>query len=168
MAITGKLNIEIELMTIGTYDREPGQHWSEGVRSGEWSYEPFDYGTWVDNQTGYTCAIKRNSSGSWCGYVYAGDDHPIHGEGNNLEHGEPVWLDVHGGVTWHREMEVPDVSVSGKAIGFDCAHHSDLSPRDTIRSRGYGEYRTARFTIEETRSLARQVAAYRPLQQIAV
>jgi hypothetical protein len=167
MAIHGKLNIEHELMTIGTYSRTEG-HWSDGARSGPWSLEPFDFGTWVDAQSGYTCAIKRNSSGSWCGYVYAGDDHPINTEGHNLEHGEPVWLDVHGGVTWHREMEVPDVNVSGKAVGFDCAHHGDMSPRDSLYGRGYGEYRTASFAIAEVRSLAKQIAEFRPIQQLAV
>jgi hypothetical protein len=165
MPIHGKLNIERELMTIGTYVKEPGHHWSDGVARGEWSHEPFDYGTWVDIETGYTCAIKRNSSGSWCGYVFAGAEHPIHGSGN-LEHGEPVWLDVHGGVTWHGEMQVPDVNVSGMAVGFDCAHHGDMSPRDSVAGRMYGEYRRASYVIGEVRSLAKQVADFRPVQQL--
>jgi hypothetical protein len=65
-------------------------------------------------------------------------------------------------------MEVPDVNVSGKAVGFDCAHHNDQSPRDTLYGRGYGEYRTASFAIAEVRSLARQIAEFRPIQQLAV
>lgn len=165
--INGKLNIEHEFMTIGTYDEE--KRWKESAGQGEWNHEPFDFGVWVDNATGYTCAIKRNHGGAWCGYVYPGADHPIHepegdiGFGHGLEEGNPVWLDVHGGVTLHSAMEVPHDLASGIAVGFDCAHSGDTVP-------GYpwagGEYRTASFVIAEVRKLAKQIHAYRPIQQL--
>ncbi len=182
MAVRGKLNIEPELATIGIYDEK--QDWKERAGSGPWGHEPFDFMVWVDNATGYTCAMKRNHGGSWCGYVYPGNDHPIHTSSpdpdgdyaHGLESGNPVWLDVHGGVTWHREMDVPHDLASGKAVGFDCAHHMDMVPGYSIERNHPdpmglmrdGEYRTASFVLAEVRSLARQISEFRPLQQLAV
>lgn len=182
MAIHGKLNIEPELATIGSYDGDGQQDWKKRAGSGPWSHEPFDFMVWVDSTTGYTCAMKRNHGGAWCGYVYPGSDHPIHepegdiGWGHGLEGGNPVWLDVHGGVTWHRDMEVPHGLASGIAVGFDCAHHMDLIPGyilernhpDPMSARRDGEYRSSSYVLAEVRKLARQISEYRPLQQLAV
>jgi hypothetical protein len=172
MAIHGKLNIEHEFMTIGSKERDQN-HWSTGVRSGPWALEPFDFGCWVDAQTGYTCAIKRNVVGAWCGYVFAPEDHPVHfrDEGmdeyqRNLTSGNPVWLECHGGVTYHGTMDLPDGLVSGLAIGFDCSHLADLSPRDTVKGPACGDYATASYAIGEVRKLAKQIHEYRPLQQM--
>ena len=169
MAIHGKLNIEHEFMTIGSKERDQN-HWSTGVRSGPWALEPFDFGCWVDAQTGYTCAIKRNGGGAWCGYVYAPEDHPVHFRDGDMDEyqtdltsGNPVWFDVHGGVTWHGKMDVQEGLAEGMAVGFDCAHSQDLIPGWMC---GNGEYRSASYAIAEVRKLAKQIHEYRPLQQM--
>lgn len=181
--IHGKLNIEIELMTIGTYDALQSTEWKERAGRGEWGHEPFDFGVWVDNATGLTCAIKRNHGGAWCGYVFVEEDHPINQRDasddeyrTDLTSGNPAWLNVHGGVTWHDTMSVPDGLADGMAVGFDCAHYGDLIPGysvernhpDPMSSRRDGTYRTASYVIDEVRSLAKQIMAYRPLHQLAV
>ena len=169
MAIHGKLNIEPELATIGTYE-DNSKDWQEKAGIGSWSYEPFDFAVWVDNATGYTCAIKRNGGGAWCGYVYAPEDHPVHFRDVDMDEyqtdltiGNPVWFDVHGGVTWHGKMDVQEGRAEGMAVGFDCAHSQDLIPGWKC---GNGEYRSASYAIGEVRKLAKQIHEYRPLQQM--
>lgn len=175
MPVTGKINIEPELMTVGTYEEE--KDWRQRAPSGPWGLEPFDYGVWTDSETGLVCALKRNHSGAWCGYVFVEEAHPINlGIGQvadysadeptgNLTSGNPVWLDCHGGVTYHDTMSVPEGLADGIAVGFDCAHFNDISPAYTG---GGGDYRTASYVINEVRSLAKQILDYRPLQQLAV
>jgi len=170
MAVHGKLNIEHEFMTIGSYEDDT-KDWASKAGKGAWSHEPFDFGVWVDNATGYTCAIKRNRGGVWCGYVYPPEQHPVHRKDGGMDEyqtdltsGNPVWFDVHGGVTWHGKMDLPDGLASGLAIGFDCAHSQDLIP---AWSRDHGEYRSASYAIAEVRKLALQIHEYRPLAQMA-
>jgi hypothetical protein len=191
MPVSGRLNIEPEFMTFGTYD-DGGTRWdsrpdcdvipSNWVYS--WKHEGFDWGEWVDTVTGFRCVIKRNWSGAWCGYVLVPDDHPIHvAEATdeeyhkNLESGNPVWLDVHGGVTLHGHIKIPSTGEEARAVGFDCSHCHDRAPGsvawtydDAGNKTGYDPqtYRTASFAIDEVRSLARQIFFYRPLQQLAI
>ena len=137
--------------------------WRKAAGSGLWRSEP-DWAAW-EEPSGLTCAIQRNGYGTWCGYVWV-DHHPL--RSGSLDRGEPVWLDVHGGVTWHGRMTVPEAGLDGVAVGFDCNHAYDLAPR-YAQEEGFmrrGTYRTMEFAIGETRSLAQQIAAYAPLQQL--
>lgn len=137
--------------------------WRKSASSGLWESEP-DWAAW-EEPSGLTCAIQRNWFGAWCGYVWV-DHHPL--RSGSLDRGEPVWLDVHGGVTWHGRMTVPEASLDGVAVGFDCNHAYDLAP--TIEQERWGlhrgTYRTMEFAVAETRSLAGQIADYAPIQQL--
>ena len=51
-------------MITGT-EREPGDYWRDTAVRGEWETEPHDWGTWVDDETGLVCLIRRNHSGGF-------------------------------------------------------------------------------------------------------
>ena len=131
---------------------------------GEWTTEP-DWA--VFNGHGFECAMKRNGIGGWCGYVLLPDWHPLHGQ--DLVAGEPVWLNVHGGVTyhgtmhWHPEMELEPAHV----VGFDCAHHGDQTPGEVDAGLLYGEYCNFDYVVSETTNLADQIGRYEPMQQLS-
>lgn len=164
------VNIERELMAIGRYEGEAAD-WERKAGPGEWDREPFDFGWWTDEATGLTCAIKRNHGGAWCGYVFVPTTHPANQKvddpdvGGDLTGGNPTWFDVHGGVTWHGPMEVEGMENAGVAVGFDTAHSGDFVP---AMDRGWnrGTYRTARYVIDEVRSLAKQIHGFQPVAQI--
>lgn len=153
-------------------DRDTG--WRVRCTPGPWITEP-DWAAWVDEQSGYPCAAQRNHSGSWCGYVFIPDGHPIDtprqqpvfdddiGAPADLTMGDPVWLDCHGGVTWHRHMDIPEAGLSGTAVGFDCSHSGDRSPTEKWAG---GTYCDLRYVINETTSLAEQISEYGRLEQL--
>jgi hypothetical protein len=138
--------------------------------SGPWDDEGFDWGVWVDQESGLQCVVRRGGAGAWCGYVIVPREHPINkrveafGQVQNLTSGNPVWLDVHGGVTFHGSFELEARGLTGIAVGFDCAHFGDLVPR--YADQDTGEYRTAQFAIDEVHLLARQIAEYNRLEQL--
>lgn len=120
------------------------KHWGVVDKSkwgdGKWMSEP-DKVQWT--YKGYPCAIVRGPSGSWCGYVGVGITSPAFGKAwDELE------VSVHGGVTyarlaeWDAEPEgisfVPPTKGQGQvwAIGFDCAHYGDYSPKYESKLRG--------------------------------
>lgn len=150
----------------GTYTARPVER--NEWKSGPWDLEPFDWAAWEDEETGFVCALKRNHSGTWCGYVVLPFDHPIRrykdGDMGDLQSGNPVWLDVHGGVTFDGPFRLEEADIAGVAVGFDCNHWQDLCPRYTAMSEG--EYRTADYAMGEVRSLARQIADFLPLEQL--
>ena len=138
---------------------------------GPWDKELFDWGVWVDELSGLQCAIRRNGSGAWCGYVILPPEHPINrrnfsGEDRHMDltSGDPVWLEVHGGVTFHGRFAHPEIGVTGTAVGFDCAHFGDCVP--VYGARQEGEYKTAEFAMSEVRLLASQIAEYSRLEQL--
>jgi len=117
---------------------------------------------------GLRCRMKRNASGTWCGYVLIPGHHPMAG----LSDSDLYHLDVHGGVTYASSQG------DGWVIGFDCNHSSDLSQEEWRRFNEnhpfYGdfyigrEYRTHGFAKGETIKLAKQLwDALSPLQQLA-
>jgi len=154
-------------VTVGFYEDHPMDR--SAWPSGPWDEELFDWAIWTDTATGFRCAIKRNGSGAWCGYVLTPQDHPVNRRvdddfGGDLTSGNPVWLDVHGGVTFHGRWALTEMDEAGHAVGFDCNHYMDAAPR--YESMGNGEYRTAMYAVSETRGLARQIADYQPLEQL--
>ena len=168
------INIAPETMTVGFYAdaTELGRSmWP----SGEWDAEDFDWGVWTDAETGFQCSIRRNHSGSWCGYVLIDQEHPLNASrpdsdtyGGDLTAGNPVWLEVHGGVTFHGIWSLSEANLSGWAVGFDCNHAFDENPRYSRDGRfpSNGEYRTFPYVIEEVRRLAKQISEYEPLKQL--
>ena len=138
-------------MKVLTRDTVDKRQWKVGA----WSSEP-DEVDWIDEVTGYKCMIRRAQElGHLCGYVCVPEDHILHGcdrktriemlrkdvelhddygpmevfieamsdEGNGTV---PLTLalKVHGNLTW--AGEIPEQE--GWWFGFDCGHHSDLSP----------------------------------------
>lgn len=99
---------------------------------GPWDDEPFDTRQWVDQTTGYPCAMHRGSVGSWCGYVAVPTHHRAHGR----DYYEVMaWIepnDPHGGLTFAGFMDhigplEPDTQ-GAWWFGFDCAHAGDRAP----------------------------------------
>lgn len=97
----------------------------------------FGEGEWVDEPdtiyffvNGYKCFIERKVcdeisgdkfGGHLCGYIT--------GLLKALENIDE--LDVHGGITYH------ELEKDGYAIGFDCAHYTDLLPSTEIVRKKY-------------------------------
>lgn len=68
-----------------------------------WLDEP-DALDWVDDVSGYPCAIRRNTTGSLCGYVGVPHEHPLHGKPFNARvKPPPGWSD--------RSVRLGDVSI---------------------------------------------------------
>lgn len=65
-----------------------------GWPAGDWDSEP-DRATWVHEETGARCTVRRGPLGSWCGYVGLRPNHPAAGKDyNDLD------IDVHGDLTY--------------------------------------------------------------------
>lgn len=47
-----------------------------------WEKEPNEI-DFVDDKTGYACAMRRNGGGAWCGYIGLPESHPLHGKKYN-------------------------------------------------------------------------------------
>ena len=159
----------------GRFTREEPSNWRDRSPAGPWHREP-DWAAWNDDYSGYDCAAQRNNSGAWCGYVFLPEGHPIDTPkkksepdddgfefGGDLTQGDPVWLDVHGGVTWHRGMDVPEAGLSGTAVGFDTAHSGDRSPTDGWAG---GTYCDLEYVILEVTNMAEQISEYGRLEQL--
>lgn len=105
---------------------------------------------------GLPCSVWRSQNGAWAGYVGVGFGHFLHGN-------RAAWgmFGVHGGVTYTGERPM-----RGQIwwIGFDCWHLHDIIP-ERIFEGGEPEdmfsgYRSKRYVMNETRSLARQIAEF--------
>ena len=122
----------------------------EGI-TGPWDNEP-DAKDW--EHSGYNCAIRRNDSGSWCGYVEVPKTSILFGK--NEEEVYEFNFEIHGGLTY-----VGSWSEDGWWLGFDCAHYKDLIPIMRKYSDVVFEgfiYRDIDYAISETNSLAEQIA----------
>jgi len=125
---------------------------------------------WVDPQTGYDCLLHRNGFGTWCGYVGVSKDHSLHGL-TYWDLGDlSIYLSVHGGITYTEECTAIQPDGSGIChptdgedhiwwIGFDCNHSGDNAPLESVRfGPGVDAYKSSAYAIEQTHSLAEQVA----------
>lgn len=159
----------------GLHQGERNTGWRGRASPGPWFSEP-DWAAWNDDYSGYDCAVQRNRSGSWCGYVFIPHGHPVDQPrkqnpsddddlsfGGDLTYGDPVWLDCHGGVTWHGSMDIPEANLSGTAVGFDCSHSGDRSPTEAWSG---GTYCDLPYVTEEVTALASQISEYGRLQQL--
>ena len=135
--------------------------WS--LSAGPWDSEPdraeFEH-------AGLPCLLKRHrSAGSWCGYVHVPPYNPALRDAYD-EEGYAYWaFDVHGGVTFDGKMEMHGSELF--VIGFDLNHSHDGAPGDLRwETRLKGEYRTFEYAEAEVRSLAEQIAGYKPVEQL--
>jgi hypothetical protein len=136
------------------------QMWPRGL----WDNEP-DKVQWEDEDTGLAClAVRHERRGHFCGYVgVAPEDRsklPVDEYGS-------FSFSVHGGVTFsglcdgdeqHGICHVPGPGEPDPLlwIGFDCAHHLDLSPVEHERME-WATYRDLTYVQRECRDLARQI-----------
>lgn len=130
---------------------------------GPWNTEP----DWAEfEHEGLPCMLLRGPSGAWSGYVHVPPYNPVWREYQD-DDGYFYWpFDVHGGITWTGSRAWSDGKVLF-TLGFDCNHSHDGSPEDLRRDwRLKGGYRTLEYAMSEACSLAEQVSAYKPLQQV--
>jgi len=134
------------------------------LRPGPWDSEPdraeFEH-------EALPCLVMRNGCGAWCGYVHVPPYNPVLVDAYDPE-GYEYWpFYVHGGITWSGSREFRD----GRrlfCVGFDLNHGSDGAPGDfRYHDRLKGAYRDFEYAVSETQSLAAQVTAYKPLEQMA-
>lgn len=92
-----------------------------------------------------------------CGYVVIPEDHPLY----TLSMDSVDLLgrfNVHGGVSFCDNFYSSSSHIACRAIGFDCNHGLDLSSEDFVFP--YAKYRDIQYVIEETKSLAEQIASW--------
>jgi len=139
------------------------ENWGDGV----WQKEP-DGAFWIDDETNYCCMVRRNTYGTWAGYVGVDNNHPFFCL--NKRHHRYNTILVHGGVTFSDY----DVKSDGEFyppirrwwIGFDCFKNVDLVPTKLAELPAVknihtpiktAEYRTYTFVIDQTNQLAYQL-----------
>lgn len=148
---------------------------------GPWKSEP-DCKIWIDDATGLICVISRNGFGALCGYVGIKQGHPLYDfscywDGFTPEevlNGSAIKqaayrlqlsnIRVHGNITFS-ERAIAN-NEPQYFFGFDCSHAGDLNPRPGCGYPAIGEiYRTIEYVSEQTTSLAKQLAAIRPIEE---
>lgn len=133
-------------------------------------------GDWVDEQdnvefehNGLRCLVTRVCmpdgpdhiyGGHLCGYVALPE------EMLKYKEAELPDFDIHGGITFHDEH----LMLKQEAVGFDCAHSSDICPSMEMLTRKlkshayirssilFKSYKNIHFVIDETKYLADQVS----------
>lgn len=150
--------------------------------SGEWDGEP-DRISWINEEVGYPCIIRRGPTGAWCGYVGIPKDHPLHGKDYdkiyNYETEEGVDIEIHRGLTFSDECSGDHITgvCHDKTdddvwwFGFDCAHGGDLMPAFLHIYKNAGvdikvigdSYKNVEYVKSETEKLAKQLKEYHAL-----
>lgn len=113
-----------------------------------------DYLEWVyvsECGAEYLCKIKRHDSiKHLCGYVVLTKYNNFYGK----EY-DDIPVQVHGGLTFSGEVD------GEWLIGFDCAHHGDITPGCGYEHLSYmGTYKDMNFVKSECESLAEQISNY--------
>lgn len=119
---------------------------------GEWTNEP-DYKSWIDEETGYQCAIVRSSHpGILCGYVMLTKNHVFH----HLKLDEfDEYIICHGSITY----DGTDINgMEERWIGFDCGHAGDLMP--AYDHTHQNTYRNFEYVENQCKRLAKQFLEY--------
>lgn len=99
----------------------------------------------------YKCRIIRNKYlKHLCGYVILKEDNKFY-----KKNYDDIPVQVHGGLTFSDEYE------NEWMIGFDCAHHDDITPGSDYENLSYmGTYKDMTFVKSECESLAEQISEY--------
>jgi hypothetical protein len=100
------------------------------------------------------CSIHRNGVKALCGYITLTKDSSLYGVGyDNLN------IQVHGGLTYDGYDKDENW-----VIGFDCAHHGDLTPYFLLNDEYYfgqrGIYRDMEYVKYECESMAEQASVF--------
>lgn len=127
----------------------------EGFALGPWTHEDVPQDPFEDPETGLMLLIARVvHSGHLVGYVLLPQGSPEHLALQVRLYEDRTYenvFDVHGGVTYFDVLRhVP----GWFAVGFDCAHFSDLVPSNP---RSGGTYRDLNFVKNQCSYLAAQV-----------
>lgn len=109
---------------------------------------------WVYKSTSgveYLCKIKRNKHiKHLCGYVVLTKDNKFYGKDYDY-----IPVQVHGGLTFSDEVD------GEWLIGFDCAHHGDITPGCGYEHLDYmGTYKDMDFVKSECESLVEQISEH--------
>ena len=127
------------------------------LRSGPWDREP-NSKSWESH--GFICNVVRNrSAGHLCGYVSIPSTHPCYGKFENDDLLSVI--DVHGGITWSRNIH-PKLKVDTGTwwLGFDCGHYGDIVPLKL----NYGScmsgdtYKNFEYVTKQVNNLAKQLS----------
>ena len=100
------------------------------------------------------CSIHRNNVKALCGYITLTPDNTLYGvEYDNLD------LQAHGGLTYNSYDDD-----NNWVIGFDCAHHGDLTPyflldEDSVFGQR-GVYRDMEYVKSECENLAEHASKF--------
>lgn len=118
-----------------------------------WLNEP-DSLRFIDELTGLECYIWRHPAlGSLNGYVIIPKNNKLYGiyDGDEILNN----IEVHGGITFSGIRK----EIDEYAIGFDCSHAGDLSPKMSSDILAYlgDTYKDIEFVKAECRSLAKQL-----------
>jgi len=111
--------------------------------NGEWNLEPDDI-KWTDPETQFPCWIRRNQFGALCGYVGVPKGHPYF-----EKDGEAFAVSIHGGITFSDYMK----KYNHWWLGFDCAHHNDLTPQFSALASDIGTYKNISYVINNILAL---------------
>lgn len=141
-----------------TWKNTDKSNWPRGA----WDNEP-DKAHWIDGKTGLDCLIVRGPMGALCGYVGVPVGHPFfeqdYSELNITVHGSLTFADAcQPEVDEARGVCHPAEAAANDTVwwlGFDCAHHNDLSPGCTYVFDD-SIYRDFDFVVEQVTSLAGQ------------
>lgn len=104
------------------------------------------------NNDGYLCVILRHpSSLHLCGYVGLKKQHELY-----EKHYDSINIVCHGGLTFASKMnwyEIEDLWF----IGFDCAHHGDITPSYMYPGEIHAIYRNMEYVTNEVNSIVEQL-----------
>jgi hypothetical protein len=113
----------------------------------EWNYT-------CSNGVIISCSIHRNDLKALCGYITLTKDSSLYG----VVYDE-LNIQVHGGLTYNGYDENENW-----VIGFDCAHHGDLTPyfllNEDFPFYSDGEYRDMQYVKSECESMAEQASIF--------
>jgi len=100
------------------------------------------------------CSIHRNDVKALCGYITLTKDNSLYGV--DYEH---IDIHAHGGINYCRYDENENW-----IIGFDCAHHGDLTPYFLLNEDSVfglrGIYRDMKYVKSECESMAEQASKF--------
>ena len=106
------------------------------------------------NNVTIECSIHRNVVKALCGYITLTPDNSLYGVGY-----DDLDLQAHGGLTYNSYDDN-----NNWVIGFDCAHHGDLTPYFLLDEDSVfglrGTYRDMQYVKSECENLAEQASKF--------
>lgn len=113
----------------------------------EWNYT-------CSNGVIISCSIHRNNLKALCGYITLTKDSSLYGVGY-----DDINIQAHGGLTYQGYDQDENW-----VIGFDCAHHGDLTPYFLLNEDSVfglsGTYRDMQYVKLQCESMAEQASFF--------